>query len=107
MTRSRRTDRPRPPSSRAAALAEATLFVSATKRDNEAKVVHVDRDQLNAGHFVFADADAPGAVTQVSCGQVARDQWATIADFDTARELADGEVGEIGCTAPTSARGWL
>ncbi len=76
-------------------MAEATLFVSATKRDNEAKVVHVDRDQLNAGHFVFVDADAPGAVTQVSCGQVARDQWATIVDPDTARELADGEVGEI------------
>lgn len=59
------------------------------------RVVHVDLDQLNAGHFVFVDADAPGAVTQVSCGQVARDQWATIVDPDTARELADGEVGEI------------
>ena len=76
-------------------MAEATLFVSATKRDNEARIVHVDRDRLNAGHFTFVDADAPNAVTQVSCGQVARDQWATIVDVDTASELPDAQIGEI------------
>ena len=76
-------------------MAEATLFVSATKRENEAKVVHVDREELNAGRFAFVDADAPGAVTQVSCGQVARDQWATIVDADTATELPDAQIGEI------------
>ena len=31
-------------------MAEATLFVSATARQNEAKIIYVDRDQLNAGH---------------------------------------------------------
>ena len=84
-------------------MAEATLFVSATKRENEAKVVHVDREELNAGRFAFVDADAPVRSPWVSCGQVARDQWATIVDADTATELPDAQIGGSGCTAPTSA----
>ncbi len=82
-------------------MAEATLFVSATQRNNEAKVVYVDRDELNAGHMKVVDQHAPNAVAQVSCGQVALSQWATIVDaaeYDEtgkAVEKADGEVGEI------------
>ncbi len=57
-------------------MAEATLFVSSTKRDNEAKIIYVDRDELNAGTFKIVDQDAPGAVAQVSCGQVSVSQWA-------------------------------
>ncbi len=76
-------------------MAEATLFVSATQRENEAKIVYVDRDDLNAGSFTLVDADAPNAVAQVSCGQVAVSQWATIVDSETATEQPDGHVGEI------------
>ncbi|MFW0789741.1 long-chain-fatty-acid--AMP ligase FadD32 [Gordonia sp. CPCC 205333] len=76
-------------------MAEATLFVSATQRKNEAKIIHVDRDELNAGRMVVVDADAPNAIAQVSCGQVAISQWATIVDSDTGTELVDGNVGEI------------
>lgn len=76
-------------------MAEATLFVSATQRENEAKVVYVDRDDLNAGTFTLVDSDAPNAVAQVSCGQVAVSQWATIVDTETATEQPDGHVGEI------------
>ncbi|OBC08663.1 MULTISPECIES: long-chain-fatty-acid--AMP ligase FadD32 [Gordonia] len=82
-------------------MAEATLFVSATQRNNEAKIVYVDRDELNAGHMKVVDQHAPNAVAQVSCGQVALSQWATIVDaaeYDEtgkAVEKADGEVGEI------------
>lgn len=76
-------------------MAEATLFVSATARENEAKVIYVDRDQLNAGHLVIVDEDAPNAVAQVSCGQVAMSQWAVIVDPETRTERADGDVGEI------------
>ena len=76
-------------------MAEATLFVSATQRENEAKVVYVDRDDLNAGSFTLVDSDAPNAVAQVSCGQVAVSQWATIVDTETATEQPDGHVGEI------------
>ncbi|GAB18792.1 long-chain fatty acyl-AMP ligase FadD32 [Gordonia effusa NBRC 100432] len=76
-------------------MAEATLFVSATQRENEAKVIYVDRDELNAGRMVVVDADSPNAIAQVSCGQVAISQWATIVDSDTGTELIDGNVGEI------------
>ena len=76
-------------------MAEATLFVSATQRENEAKVIYVDREELNAGRMKLVDADAPSAVAQVSCGQVALSQWAAIVDPETGTEMSDGEVGEI------------
>ena len=76
-------------------MAEATLFVPATARQNEAKIIYVDRDQLNAGHMVIVDEDAPNAVAQVSCGQVATSQWAVIVDPEARTEQADGDVGEI------------
>ena len=76
-------------------MAEATLFVSATQRDNEALINYVDRDKLNAGEFVPVAEDAEGAVAQVSCGQVALSQWAAIVDPETGAELPDGRVGEI------------
>ncbi|PHV67008.1 long-chain-fatty-acid--AMP ligase FadD32 [Williamsia muralis] len=76
-------------------MAEATLFVSSTKRENEAKVIYVDRTALNAGEFKLVDQDAPGAVAQVSCGQVSVSQWAVIVDSETGTERPDGHVGEI------------
>ncbi len=76
-------------------MAEATLFVSATKRDDEARVVYVDRGQLNDGRMVECDEHAANAVAQVSCGHVARSQWAVIVDPGTGIERRDGEVGEI------------
>ncbi|NDK90120.1 AMP-binding protein [Gordonia desulfuricans] len=76
-------------------MAEATLFVSATQRDNEAKIVYVDREELNAGRMVVVDADAANAVAQVACGQVALSQWAAIVDAETGEERPDGHVGEI------------
>ncbi|MGB3304294.1 long-chain-fatty-acid--AMP ligase FadD32 [Gordonia sp. (in: high G+C Gram-positive bacteria)] len=76
-------------------MAEATLFVSATQRDNEALINYVDRDRLNAGEFVPVDPEAEGAVAQVSCGQVALSQWAAIVDPETGAEMPDGRVGEI------------
>ena len=39
--------------------------------------------------------DHPNAVAQVSCGEVARSQWAVIVDPATDAELPDGQVGEI------------
>ncbi|MBO0853580.1 MAG: AMP-binding protein [Nocardia sp.] len=75
-------------------MAEATLFVSATRREDAAKVVYADRSRLNAGELVVVDQDAPTAVAQVSCGYVARSQWAVIVGEDDG-ELPDGRVGEI------------
>ncbi|MFF0489252.1 long-chain-fatty-acid--AMP ligase FadD32 [Nocardia sp. NPDC003482] len=82
-------------------MAEATLFVSATRHEDEAKVIYVDRDELNAGRIVKVDQGAPNSIAQVSCGYVALSQWAAIVDPDTvdnpdgARELPEGQVGEI------------
>ncbi|GAB0107263.1 AMP-binding protein [Nocardia sp. JMUB6875] len=76
-------------------MAEATVFVSATQAEVAAQVVHVDRDRLNAGRMVRVAAEREDAVAQVSCGHLARDQWAVIADPDTGRERPDGTVGEI------------
>ncbi|MFC9999050.1 long-chain-fatty-acid--AMP ligase FadD32 [Nocardia sp. NPDC127526] len=76
-------------------MAEATLFVSATRRDDEARVVYVDRGELNAGRMTEVNPDAENAVAQVSCGYVALSQWATIVDPETGAERPDGEVGEI------------
>ncbi|SPM33935.1 Acyl-CoA synthetase (AMP-forming)/AMP-acid ligase II [Mycobacterium rhizamassiliense] len=76
-------------------LAEATLFVSTTPPEEEPKVIHVDRDELNNQRFVEVAPDAPNAVAQVSAGKVGVDEWAVIVDPDTASELPDGQVGEI------------
>ncbi|MEV0296514.1 long-chain-fatty-acid--AMP ligase FadD32 [Nocardia sp. NPDC050710] len=76
-------------------MAEATLFVSATKNSDEAKVVYVDRGELNAGRMVQVAPDADNAIAQVSCGYVALSQWAAIVDPEHGTEQPDGSVGEI------------
>jgi fatty-acyl-CoA synthase len=76
-------------------IAEATLFVSTIAPTARATVVHFDREQLSEGRAVRVAAEAPSAVAQVSCGQVARSQWAVIVNPDAHTELADGRIGEI------------
>ncbi|MFQ6228938.1 long-chain-fatty-acid--AMP ligase FadD32 [Nocardia sp. NPDC002869] len=80
-------------------MAEATLFVSATKAEDEAKVTYVDRTELNAGRMVRVEQGTENAIAQVSCGYVAKSQWAVIVDPESvegdAREQPDGHVGEI------------
>jgi fatty-acyl-CoA synthase len=87
-------------------IAEATLFVSTVEPSAEPTVVYLDRNQLGAGHAVRVAADAPDAVAHVSCGQIARSQWAVIADADAGEELPDGEVGEIWLHGNNIARGY-
>ncbi|MGB3477306.1 MAG: fatty acyl-AMP ligase [Mycobacterium sp.] len=76
-------------------IAEATLFVATIAPDAQASVLYLDRDQLGAGRAAPVAADAPGAVAQVSCGQVARSLSAVIVDAEAGAELPDGHVGEI------------
>ena len=87
-------------------IAEGTLFVSTIAPEAEATVVYFDREQLGDGHAVRVPADAPNAVAQVSCGQVARSQWAVIVDPDTGSELPDGGVGEIWLQGNNIGRGY-
>ncbi|MGW5340591.1 long-chain-fatty-acid--AMP ligase FadD32 [Rhodococcus pyridinivorans] len=76
-------------------MAEATLFVSSTRHSDEAKVIYVDRTALNAGRVMRVEPDAENAIPQVSCGYVARSQWAAIVDAETGTEMPDEQVGEI------------
>lgn len=76
-------------------IAEATLFVATIAPDAEASVLYLDRDQLGAGRAAPVAADAPGAVAQVSCGQVARSLSAVIVDAEHGAELPDAHIGEI------------
>jgi fatty acid CoA ligase FadD32 len=76
-------------------LAEATLFVSTTPKNEKPKIIQVDRDALNKGSFVEVADGAPTAVAQVSAGKVGVDEWAAIVDADSATELPDGQIGEI------------
>jgi fatty-acyl-CoA synthase len=87
-------------------IAEGTLFVSTIAPGAEATVVYFDREQLAAGHAMCVPADSPNAVAQVSCGQVARSEWAVIVDPDNADELPDGEVGEIWLQGNNIGRGY-
>ncbi|MUM18006.1 AMP-binding protein [Mycobacterium sp. CBMA271] len=77
-------------------MAEATLFVSSTIWNTDtARVLHVDRTELNAGRIVQVEPDTENSVTQVSSGRMARDEWAVIVEGETASELPDNRIGEI------------
>ncbi|MCX4095945.1 long-chain-fatty-acid--AMP ligase FadD32 [Nocardia sp. alder85J] len=76
-------------------MAEATLFVSSQRIQDEPKVIYVDRAELNSGRMVEVDADADSAVAQVSCGYMARSEWGVIVDPATGAERPDGDIGEI------------
>jgi len=87
-------------------IAEATLFVSTIAPAAQPTAIHLDREQLGAGRAVRVAADAPNAVAQVSCGQIARSQWGVIVNPDTEGELPDGEVGEIWLQGTNIGRGY-
>ncbi|HEX5254153.1 MAG TPA: fatty acyl-AMP ligase [Mycobacterium sp.] len=87
-------------------IAEGTLFVATIGPSAEATAAYFDRERLGAGHAVRVDADSPNAVAQVSCGQVARSEWAVIVDPASGSELPDGEVGEIWLQGNNVGRGY-
>ena len=69
-------------------------------------MTYLDREKLTNGRAVPVEADSPNAVTQVSCGQIARSQWAVIVGPDTGEELPDGDVGEIWLQGANIGRGY-
>lgn len=87
-------------------IAEATLFVSTIAPQAEAQVLHIDRRLLATGTAVRVAPNTPDAVEQVSCGQVARSQWAIVVDPDTRAELSDGRVGEMWLQGDNVGRGY-
>jgi fatty-acyl-CoA synthase len=87
-------------------IAEGTLFVATIAPAAEATAVYFDSERLGAGYAVRVDPDSPNAVAQVSCGQVARSEWAVIVDPATGSELPDGSVGEIWLQGNNVGRGY-
>src|SRR4029077_3748283 len=87
-------------------IAEATLFVSSIAPSAEPTVSYFDRDQLARGRAVRTAAGSPNAVAHVSCGQVARSQWAVIVNPDTGEEVPDGRVGGIWLHGNNVCRGY-
>ncbi|HEX3287448.1 MAG TPA: fatty acyl-AMP ligase [Mycobacterium sp.] len=87
-------------------MAEATLFVSSIRPYTEPTAVYLDREQLGLGRAVRVEADAPNALAQVSCGEVAVSQWAAIVDPETGEELPDDRVGEIWLHGDNIGRGY-
>ncbi|MGV9803002.1 fatty acyl-AMP ligase [Mycobacterium sp. NPDC003449] len=87
-------------------IAEATLFISTIAPQAQASAAHFDREQLTRGRAVNVAPDAVGAVTHVSCGQIARSQWAVIVNPDTGEELPDREIGEIWLHGNNIGRGY-
>jgi len=87
-------------------IAEATLLISTIAPTAHATAVHLDREELAAGCAVQVAPDSPGAIAQVSCGLVARSQWAVIVDPDTSTELPDRRVGEIWLHGDNIGRGY-
>ncbi|WP_407688801.1 fatty acyl-AMP ligase [Mycobacterium sp. HUMS_1102779] len=87
-------------------IAEATLMIATIAPSAEATAVYLDREQLGDGHAVRVAPDAPDAVVQVSCGQVARSLWAVVVDPDTGGELPDGEIGEVWLQGNNVGRGY-
>ncbi|KDF02317.1 fatty-acid--CoA ligase [Mycolicibacterium aromaticivorans JS19b1 = JCM 16368] len=86
-------------------IAEATLFVATIAPTAQPTVIRLDREQLAQGIAQEAGEGAD-AVTQVSCGQVARSLWAVIADPATGGELPDGRIGEIWLHGNNVGRGY-
>ncbi len=87
-------------------IAEATLFVATIAPTATPTVMRLDRDRLAAGVACEAADDADDAVTQVSCGQVARSLWAVIVDPETGQECEDGRIGEIWLHGDNVGRGY-
>lgn len=87
-------------------MAEATLFVSTIGAQDRATATYLDREELGMGRAVRVTPDAPNAVPQVSCGHVARSQWAVIVDPASEAELPDGGVGEIWLHGDNVGRGY-
>lgn len=87
-------------------IAEATLMIATIGHTAETTVVYFDREQLAVNKAVRVAPDAPNAVVQVSCGQVARSLWGVIVDPDTGAELPDGDVGEVWLQGDNVGRGY-
>jgi acyl-CoA synthetase (AMP-forming)/AMP-acid ligase II len=87
-------------------LAEATLKVTSSRRDEPVRFLAVNGEALDLGRVETLPADDPQARTLVGCGQSEIDTEVVIADPGTGRALDSGEVGEVWVGGSTVAAGY-
>lgn len=88
-------------------LAETTLLAAGPDYRNEPRILAVNRAAL-AEHRVVPECGEPAAMVQrlVGCGQPVPGHRIFIVDPQTARECADGGVGEILIQGPSVSQGY-
>ncbi|GAA3768927.1 fatty acyl-AMP ligase [Streptomyces coacervatus] len=86
-------------------LAEATVFVSATRPGQPLRRFALDRDALATGKALPARPDDPRAVLLAGCGTPVG-QRVRIVDPVSGAALPEGEVGEIRVQGPNIGRGY-
>lgn len=98
-------------------LAEATLIVSGGATAPEHRLLHVDRKALEEGRALPVSANGgeaddaneggtEGAQSVVCCGSVVPGHRLIVVDPDTGARRADGEVGELWFSGPSTASGY-
>ncbi|GAB2919318.1 long-chain-fatty-acid--AMP ligase FadD32 [Rhodococcus aerolatus] len=91
-------------------MAEATLFVAASRAGERPTVRTFDRDEMAAGRVVALPADDPRATTQVAVGDVSLAQQVRIVHTDEATGaptvLGEDAVGEIWIAGDNLGRGY-
>src|SRR5207248_2589536 len=86
-------------------LAEATVFVAASRAGTAPTVTMFDRAALAGGTAVETGPNSPSAVALVGCGEPIGQRLA-IVDPETGVERTDGRVGEIWVNGPNVAPGY-
>jgi acyl-CoA synthetase (AMP-forming)/AMP-acid ligase II/acyl carrier protein len=90
-------------------LAEATLFVTGSSKNELPVCATVDANALADGHIVAVEPSqigGGGTSRLVSSGSVMLDQQVIIVDPETRVRCAPGRVGEIWIASPSVARGY-
>lgn len=87
-------------------IADATLFISTIAPSARPTQVYFDREALTRGRAVVVNPSAAGAVSHVSCGQLARSLSGVVVDPARGAELPDGQVGEIWLHGDNVGRGY-
>lgn len=91
-------------------LAEATLFVTGGRPDagRPPRVVTLDRAALQSGvaREMSVDDPAAGKTRVTGCGTPVSQDRVVVADPESLRPCADGQVGEILVSGPTVAAGY-
>lgn len=86
-------------------LAEATVLVSGSRRENGAVKRAVSRDALRRNLVTAPSGDADRA-TVVGCGRAVVGERIAIVDADSGRRLAPYDIGEVWVAGPNVACGY-